>query len=170
MPASGEIDIMEHVGYDVNTVYSTIHTGAYNHMLGTQIGFEYESTTLETSFHVYEIEWEPGLIKSFIDGIHYATFFYNPSVSEGILPTDAWPFDQQFHLILNIAVGGNWGGSQGVHTDIWPQEMVVDYVRVYQKDYASGDIANPSVVAGLTHLLQQIKHLFLGMNQSMTTQ
>lgn len=148
-PYSGEIDIMEHVGYDMNKVYSTIHTGAYNHTLGTQIGFEYTSNTLETDFHVYEIEWEPGIIKSYIDGILYATFTYNPDTSEGIKLSDAWPFDDEFHLILNIAVGGSWGGQQGVDTDIWPQEMVVDYVRVYQKDYASGDNVNPEVIQNI---------------------
>lgn len=148
-PYSGEIDIMEHVGYDKNNVYSTIHTGAYNHMLNTQIGFSYEDTTLETDFHVYEIEWEPGVIKTYIDGFHYASFGYNPDYSEGLLVSDAWPFDEEFHLILNIAVGGSWGGQQGVDPNIWPQEMVVDYVRVYQKDYAENDTENPSPVTDL---------------------
>ena len=148
-PYSGEIDIMEHVGYEEDKVYSTIHTGAYNHTLGTQIGYEYTDTTLESAFHVYEIEWEPGLIKTYIDGNWYATFSYNPDFSEGIELTDAWPFDEEFHLILNIAVGGSWGGAQGVDTDIWPQEMVVDYVRVYQKDYITGDQENPDQVTNM---------------------
>lgn len=143
-PYSGEIDIMEHVGYEENKLYSTIHTGAYNHSLGTQIGFDYTDTTLESEFHVYEIIWEPGTIKSYIDGIEYASFLYDPDQSEGVKISDAWPFDEEFHLILNIAVGGSWGGQQGVDSEIWPQEMVIDYVRVYQKDYTTGDISNPT--------------------------
>ena len=148
-PHSGEIDIMEHVGYEPNKVYSTIHTGAYNHMLGTQIGFDYTDNTLESDFHVYEIEWEPGIITSYIDGIQYATFTYDPEESEGIDLSSAWPFDQEFHLILNIAVGGAWGGQQGIDPSVWPQEMVVDYVRVYQKDYVTGDEENPSQVTNI---------------------
>ncbi len=148
-PHSGEIDIMEHVGYEENKVYSTIHTGAYNHMLGTHIGFEHSDSTLESEFHVYEIEWEPGIITSYIDGLKYATFTYDPNESEGIDLSSAWPFDQDFHLILNIAVGGSWGGQQGIDESIWPQEMIIDYVRVYQKDYITGDEENPSQVVNI---------------------
>jgi beta-glucanase (GH16 family) len=151
-PDSGEIDIMEHVGYDPNVVHSTIHTGAYNHMLGTQIGFSYESTTLMSEFHVYEIEWEPGIIRTYIDGNRYATFTFNPNNNINVDNFMAWPFDQDFHLILNIAVGGAWGGAQGIDPDIWPREMVIDYVRVYQKDYAAMDTENPTSVTELEAL------------------
>jgi beta-glucanase (GH16 family) len=165
-PDSGEIDIMEHVGYDPNTVFATIHTGAYNHMLGTQIGFEHEDETLETSFHVYSMEWEPGLIKVFIDNIHYATFTFVAENNINRSPDAAWPFDQTFHLILNIAVGGSWGGVEGVDPDIWPQELVIDYVRVYQQDYAGRDETDPSSITELRSLSTTTNSFYLTWDEA----
>jgi beta-glucanase (GH16 family) len=149
-PDSGEIDIMEYVGYDKNAVYGTIHTGAYNHGLGTQIGFERQVEAVEDEFHIYEMVWEPARIDLYIDGVLFAYFGYNPNNNLDKENSDAWPFDQAFHLIMNIAVGGDWGGSQGVDTSIFPQTMQVDYVRVYQKDYAGMDQTAPSDVKNLT--------------------
>ncbi|MDD3712690.1 MAG: family 16 glycosylhydrolase [Candidatus Izemoplasmatales bacterium] len=149
-PDSGEIDIMEYVGYDDDRIFGTIHTGAYNHSLGTQIGFNKVITGAETEFHLYEMIWEPGKIDLYIDGFKFAYFGYNPNSNIDIANSDAWPFDQRFHLIMNIAVGGTWGGSQGVDDTIFPQSMVVDYVRVYQKDYEGMDQENPSSISGLT--------------------
>jgi beta-glucanase (GH16 family) len=134
-PASGEIDIMEYVGYDPGIVHGTIHTGAFNHMMNTQIGFSRRVPTVEDAFHVYEMIWEPGKIELFIDGERYARFGFNPDTTIQIPNSDAWPFDDPFHLILNVAVGGTWGGLRGVDPSIFPQAMQVDYVRVYQRDY-----------------------------------
>ncbi|MDY0010307.1 MAG: family 16 glycosylhydrolase [Candidatus Izemoplasmatales bacterium] len=149
-PDSGEIDIMEYVGYDDDRIFGTIHTGAYNHSLGTQIGFNKVITGAETEYHLYEMIWEPGKIDLYIDGVKFAYFGYNPNSNIDIANSDAWPFDQRFHLIMNIAVGGTWGGSQGVDDTIFPQSMVVDYVRVYQKDYQGMDQESPSTISGLT--------------------
>ena len=149
-PDSGEIDIMEYVGYDEDRVYGTIHTGAYNHSLGTQIGFNKLIPNVETEYQLYEMIWEPGKIDLYINGERFAYFGYNPNSNIDIANSDAWPFDERFHLIMNIAVGGTWGGSQGIDTTIFPQSMVVDYVRVYQKDYAGMDQAVPSPITGLT--------------------
>lgn len=149
-PASGEIDIMEHVGYDPGVVHGTIHTGAYNHGLGTQIGYSIDVPTAETAFHDYEMIWEPGRIELFVDGESYAIFGYNPDSNVNIENSDAWPFDQRFHLIMNIAVGGNWGGVRGIDPDSFPTELEVDYVRVYQKDYAGMDQEPPSEVTNVT--------------------
>jgi beta-glucanase (GH16 family) len=149
-PDSGEIDIMEYVGYDKDRVYGTIHTGAYNHNLGTQIGFNKMIPNVETEYQLYEMIWEPGKIDLYINGERFAYFGYNPNSNIDIENSDAWPFDERFHLIMNIAVGGTWGGSQGIDTSIFPQSMVVDYVRVYQKDYAGMDQAVPSPITGLT--------------------
>jgi len=124
-PSSGEIDIMEHVGYDETTIYGTVHTSAYNHTLGTQVGSNTQVADCETEFHVYAIEWDEYRIKFYVDDTRYLTF-YNQNTWE------TWPFDKRFHLILNIAVGGSWGGSQGVDNSIFPTSMLVDYVRVYQ--------------------------------------
>jgi len=153
-PNSGEIDIMEYVGYDKNKIHGTIHTGAYNHNLGTQIGFSRTVLDVEEEFQVYEMIWEPGKIDLYVNGIKFAYFGYNPNANVDVKNSDAWPFDQRFHLIMNIAVGGNWGGVQGVDDSVFPQSMVVDYVRVYQKDYAGMDQEEPSPVSGLT--LQEV--------------
>ena len=145
-PDSGEIDIMEYVGYDPEVVHGTIHTAAYNHMHGTQLGFSLDVPTAETEFHIYEMIWEPGKIDLFIDGEPFAYFAFNPQANIGRENYEAWPFDQPFHLILNLAIGGDWGGQQGVDAEAFPTEMKVEYVRVYQKDYAGMSQSAPTKV------------------------
>ncbi len=125
-PASGEIDIMEFVGYMPDSLFGSVHTQRFNHVIGTQVTRGLYSNTLSSAFHEYAIEWDPEKIDFFFDGQRYQTF---QNRHEG---PEAWPFDRRFHLILNLAVGGNWGGKMGVDTSIWPQQMRVDYVRVYQ--------------------------------------
>lgn len=125
-PKSGEIDIMEFVGYMPDSIFGSVHTGAYNHMIGTQRTRGLYFNDLVNAFHVYSIEWTDKKIEFFVDGKKYHEFKNN-----GKGP-DAWPFDQSFHVILNVAVGGNWGASKGMDESIYPQHMEVDYVRVYQ--------------------------------------
>ena len=125
-PHSGEIDIVEFVGYIPDSLYATVHTGAYNGMINTQKGGRIYRNDLHKSFHVYAAEWSEESISFFVDGEKYFSF---KNDQKG---TAVWPFDQSFYLILNIAVGGNWGGKKGVDNLIFPQRMVVDYVRVYQ--------------------------------------
>lgn len=129
-PASGEIDIMEHVGYDPGVVHGTVHTDRYNHMKGTQVGDSLKVETATTEFHEYAIEWYEERILFFIDGVQY--FRFSPFVNRPNPGYKEWPFDQTFHLLINIAVGGNWGGAQGVDESIWPVTLEVDYVRVYE--------------------------------------
>jgi len=126
-PNSGEIDIMEHVGYESDTIYGTVHTTSYNHMIGTQVGKATYQPDAESTFKTYSIEWDEDQITWSIDGSQYHSFD-NRKMTE-----KEWPFDEEFHLILNIAVGGNWGGKKGIDTEIWPQQMIVDWVRVYQE-------------------------------------
>jgi len=126
-PDNGEIDIMEHVGFDPGVVHGTVHTRAYNHLRNTQRGGSMLVRNATTAFHVYAIEWGPEKIEFFIDNMNYFTF---PNENEG---WEKWPFDKPFHLILNIAVGGNWGGAQGVDASIFPVRMEIDYVRVYER-------------------------------------
>jgi beta-glucanase (GH16 family) len=125
-PGSGEIDIMEHVGYIPDSIFGTVHTNLFNGMLGTQKSKGVASATISSEFHNYGIEWTADKIDFLFDDKVYSTF---RNRHEG---SDAWPFDLDFHLLLNIAVGGNWGGKMGVDTAIWPQQMIIDYVRVYQ--------------------------------------
>lgn len=125
-PKSGEIDIMEHVGYNPDSIFGTVHTEAFNHKIGTQQGGQIMLPDAESAFHVYEIDWTAEKIDFLVDDQLYFTFH---NTQEG---SAEWPFDQPFYLIMNIAVGGDWGGARGVDPDIWPQKMLVDYVRVYQ--------------------------------------
>ena len=125
-PASGEIDIMEHVGYDPNKIHSTIHTTAYNGMNNTQKSADKIIPDATDSFHVYRTEWTPYAIRSFIDGVKYFEY-----VNDGKGFT-SWPFDKRMHLLMNVAIGGNWGGVQGVDNSIFPATMQVDYVRIYK--------------------------------------
>lgn len=127
-PASGEIDIMEHVGFDMGRVHGTIHTNSFNHMIGTDRGGSIHVDDVASQFHTYAIEWEPDTIRWFVDDQLYFEF---PRL--GHYGPNEWPFDQRFHLILNIAIGGNWGGQQGIDDSIFPQTMEVEYVRVYQR-------------------------------------
>jgi beta-glucanase (GH16 family) len=125
-PDDGEIDIMEHVGYDQGTIHGTVHCKKYYHSIGTQKGDTAVIADCSDNFHVYGLEWNKDTIKMSVDERVYFIF---ANEHKGY---DAWPFDNKMHLLLNIAVGGGWGGAKGVDQGIWPQRMEVDYVRVYQ--------------------------------------
>ncbi len=129
-PRCGEIDIMENVGYDPDTIAANIHTEAYNYVKKTNKGSRMTVSRPYADFHVYAIEWTPEQMDFFIDDKKYFSF-----ANEKTGPA-AWPYDQPFYLILNIAIGGSWGGSQGIDDTIFPQRMEVDYVRVYELDSA----------------------------------
>ncbi|RXK46844.1 glycoside hydrolase family 16 protein [Aquirufa rosea] len=124
-PDNGEIDIMEHVGYDPGVVHATVHTKAFNHVINTQKANTTVVPDFDKVFHVYQIDWTPEYIKTYIDGKPYFTF---QNTKKG---WEEWPFDKKQHLLLNIAVGGNWGGQKGVDESIFPAKMLIDYVRVY---------------------------------------
>ena len=126
-PASGEIDIMENVGFIPDTIIGTVHTESYNHMIGTQKTDSIFIPTNFTDFHIYSLEWEQNEIRVFVDNAHYFTFN-----NEG-KSFKEWPFDKRFHLLLNLAIGGNWGGQKGVDDSLFPHRFYIDYVRVYQK-------------------------------------
>jgi len=126
-PDNGELDIMEEVGFDANKIYGTAHNKMFNGAQGTQKGGSMLIPTAQDSFHIYGIEWTSDHITWSIDSADY--FTYTPPDYS----VDAWPYNKDFYMILNIAVGGTWGGQQGVVDSIFPQQMQVDYVRVYQR-------------------------------------
>lgn len=132
-PKCGEIDIMEHVGFDKDSIFGTIHTQAYNHMKGTQKGKNIFIDKPYDSFHIFSIEWTPKKIDFLLDGV-----IYNHIKNEH-KSVDEWPFDQNFHLKLNIAIGGGLGGIKGIDDSVFPQKMTVDYVRVYQKKMSKNE-------------------------------
>lgn len=157
-PNSGEIDIMEHVGYDPNVIHGTIHTAAFNHMINTQLGFSTDIPTATSEFHLYEMIWEPGRIELFIDGERFAFFGFNPELNLNNENYQAWPFDQRFHLILNLAIGGDWGGVRGVDREAFPNQMEIEFVRVFQRDKAGMDQSPPEQVTQLTERLSSPTH------------
>jgi beta-glucanase (GH16 family) len=125
-PKSGEIDIMEHVGYDPGNVLFSVHTQAYNHSIGTQKSGGLNIPTALTAFHKYRMDWTPYAIRGYYDDQLIFTF-----VNEG-KGYATWPFDKRFHLLVNLAVGGDWGGAQGVDANAFPASLELEYVRVYK--------------------------------------
>lgn len=123
-PKSGEIDIMEMIGRDPSTVYGTVHYGDHtHHYKGGK--FTLSKGILHDTFHTYAIEWQPGKIQWLFDKKPYF------QVTPDSLKPDSWPFKQRFYIILNLAVGGDWPGNPD-STTVFPQKMIIDYVRVYQ--------------------------------------
>lgn len=135
-PASGEIDIMEHVGYDQNRIHGSVHTQTYHHSINTQKSSSTVVEGVSDEFHLYTLEWLPDQIIISVDGEEYFTF--KPTSYKQTPTYTEWPFDQRFHLLLNLAVGGDWGGAMGVDESVYPQQMLVDYVRVYQSPEIQG--------------------------------
>lgn len=125
-PGNGEIDIMEYVGWKPGVVHGTVHTEAYNGMKGTQKEGKTPLPDCSEQFHTYAIDWTKEKIEFMVDDKVYHSFIRNPADDY-----KGWPFDQRFHLIMNIAVGGGWGGAEGIDESIWPQKMEVDWVRVW---------------------------------------
>lgn len=124
-PGSGEIDIMEFIGKTSTTAYATIHGPGYSGGDGIGSYYTIHSGEFSDDFHTFAVEWTPDGLTWFIDGTQYF------SVNRGEIPEGTeWVFDKPFYLLLNLAVGGNWPGSPD-ETTIFPQEYVIDYVRVY---------------------------------------
>lgn len=126
-PLCGEIDLMENVGFDPDVVHGNVHTQRFNHKLGTNKGERITADKPYEKFHVYAVEWFEDRIDFYHNDTKYFTF---ENDGGGV---ESWPFFEDQYLILNLAVGGSWGGQQGVDKSIWPQRMEVDYVRVYKK-------------------------------------
>lgn len=146
--ASGEIDIMEAVNLKVGgerRIHGTLHFGG-NWPDNVYSGEPYllpNQANPADDFHTYAVEWEEGEIRWYVDGDHFATQTSEGWYSSNALNQAHAPFDQAFHLILNLAVGGDWAGQvndTGIDESIFPQELIIDYVRVYQctKDFETG--------------------------------
>ena len=126
-PACGEIDIMENVGFEPTRIHGSIHTSAYNHTKGTQKTATIDIQNLADEFHVYAMEWSPDRIDIAVDGQKYFGFANEKSGAA------AWPFDAPQYLLVNLAIGGSWGGQKGIDDAKFPAKYLVDYVRVYQQ-------------------------------------
>jgi beta-glucanase (GH16 family) len=123
-PDDGEIDIMEHVGFDPGVVHGTMHTAAYNHTRNNSRTATTNVPDACSSFHRYQLTWNANQIKVGIDDRNYYQYSNDHSGNA------EWPFDSPQYLILNIAVGGAWGGQKGIDDAIFPQRFLIDYVRV----------------------------------------
>ena len=128
-PLCGEIDIMEHVGKNENMVHFSLHSELYNHVKNTQVTYFKQFKDVCSMFHEYAIEWTEEYIEVFVDKI--TTVKWYKGENNHITSNEGWPFDKEFYLILNLAIGGNWGGK--IDESIFPCSMEVEYVRVYQK-------------------------------------
>lgn len=126
-PNCGEIDIMEYVGYDKGNIHGSVHSSSYYFKKGNQRTGIVNVPDAESAFHVYAIEWSASKIDFFVDNNKYFTV-----VNDGT-GWQSYPFNYDFHIILNLAVGGDWGGAMGVDPNIWPKRLEVDYVRVYKQ-------------------------------------
>jgi len=126
-PACGEIDIMEHVGYDPDRIHANIHTKAYNHTIGTNKGKQIEVADPWSDFHIYAVEWFADHMDFFMDDSLYFSFENDKAMNK-----DTWPFDKPHYLLLNLAYGGSWGGQKGVDTNLLPLQFKIDYVRYYK--------------------------------------
>lgn len=130
-PYCGEIDVLECVGYEINDTterglnHATCHTRAYYFKQGNQIGSEIAVDSMESAYHVYGVEWYPTEIKGYLDGEHYFTY-------DKIADELEWPFNNPQNIILNLAIGGGWGGAQGLDPDLTAPKFILDYVRVYE--------------------------------------
>ncbi len=124
-PDSGEIDIMEFLGHELGTVHGTVHGPGYSGGGGIGQAVRYEES-LADDFHVFGIEWEPNVIRWYVDGEEY--FQIDPTDLFG----SDWVFNDPFFMLINVAVGGNWPGYPD-DTTVFPQEMLIDWIRVYQR-------------------------------------
>lgn len=129
-PDCGEIDIMEYVSFEPDQMHFSLHSKANNHKEGTQVtSGPLPLEDIEESFHTYGILWTREYLKFYLDDPENVKLFFprpTPTTAEN------WPFGKPFYFLMNIAVGGDWGGLQGVDDSIFPAVMEVDYVRVYQ--------------------------------------
>ncbi len=131
-PYCGEIDVLECVGYEINDTtgnginHATCHTRAYYFKQGNQIGSEIEVDSMHTKFHTYAVEWYPTKIEGYLDGELYYTYDKNADSLE-------WPFNKPQNIIINLAIGGGWGGAKGIDSSYTSHQYILDYVRVYEK-------------------------------------
>ncbi|TYA84326.1 glycoside hydrolase family 16 protein [Seonamhaeicola marinus] len=126
-PQIGEIDIMEYVGDEPSRMFGTVHGPGYSGGESISKGYELENGRFDTDFHVFGIEWGPDYINYYVDDV-----LYNQITPEDV--PGEWVFNRgPFYIILNVAVGGSLPGSPNAET-VFPQTMLIDYVRVYENN------------------------------------
>jgi licheninase len=125
-PDNGEVDMLEAVGYDQNVIHFTLHDKFFNYMHNNNPMTWMRVADADQQFHTYTFDWYPDHMDFWLDHVKYMTF-------EKQGDWQKWPFDQNMHLILNLAVGGDWGGLKGIDDSIFPARFEFDSVKVYQQ-------------------------------------
>jgi len=130
-PFCGEIDVLECVGYEMDddgngVNHASCHTPAYYFKNGNHITNTIEIDSMNTKFHTYAIEWYPDRVEAYLDGEHYYTY-------DKIANELEWPFAEPQNIVVNLAIGGGWGGLKGVDQAMGSQQFILDYIRVYEK-------------------------------------
>lgn len=125
-PKCGELDILENVGFDPKGIHANVHTDAYNHTKNNGKGNRIEAPNPWETFNIYAVEWYPDRAEFFFNDTRYL-IYRNEGKGDS-----SWPFDKPQYLILNLAIGGAWGGAQGVDESLLPHRFLIDYVRYYE--------------------------------------
>ena len=125
-PQCGEIDLMENVGFDPDKVHFNIHTTANNTADGSVASTHIEVQNPSAGWHVYGLDYQAHKLDMYFDGKKVLTYLDNGKGEA------AWPFDKPQFIILNLAIGGDWGGQKGIDDSIFPAKLEFKYVRVYQ--------------------------------------
>lgn len=128
-PADGEIDIIEHVAFKPKENFAHVHCGKYNHMVGNDLGNS--TLTVEDTgddFHLFTVDWNPKRMVFYLDDQEYFTYYKLENSYE------SWPFDNEMNIVVNAAVGGWWGASEGIDDSVYPQEFQIDFIRAYEQN------------------------------------
>ena len=126
---------MEFVGHRPGVVHVNVHTMGFNHTRGNGRGTSFPVADASDAFHVYGVDWSPSELLFHVDGKQVFT------CANDRTGVDSWPFDAPQYLILNLAIGGTWGGQKGIDDSIFPQQFLIDWVRVFQRRTPTPDDA-----------------------------
>lgn len=140
-PDCGEIDIMEYVGYDADHIHAHCHNELYSGLTANDYGASVEVDNVSTMWHIYGMKWNEERLIFYVDDWVY---FVYENISVG---KKQYPYIEPFYIILNLAIGGNWGGAQGIDDSIFPVSYYVDWIRVFRE---GDDTTAPAQVMGLT--------------------
>jgi beta-glucanase (GH16 family) len=125
-PMCGEIDLIEHIGRRPGQFHFSLHTQTFNHKKNNHLTYVYDDLSLLDDFQTYSMEWDEGQISFYINQKLMATFKKSKHATQ-----EDWPYDQPFHLIINLAIGGHWGGA--IDESIFPVEFKIKSIKVYER-------------------------------------
>ncbi|UJR11625.1 hypothetical protein I4U23_015806 [Adineta vaga] len=166
-PDNGEINVMEQVGYDPTKIASSVHTAVFNHMKHTQPTNGVHVSDACTDFKIYTLNWTPNRLEMFVG--HDSNPFEQRILvwDKGNHGWEGWPFDKNFFIVLNIAVGGSWGGQHGIDEDIFPKRMEVEWIRFYEMSTGNSEISRtPTTTAKVVALRSNANGNFVSADKT----